>query len=48
LVACEESNQVFGSQEAVDWISGLPYFQGPHACQSTLHIGPGDQDFGSR
>jgi hypothetical protein len=42
LVACEESNQALGSQEAVDWIPGLPHFLGPHAHQSSLHTGPGD------
>jgi hypothetical protein len=42
LVACKESNQALGSQEAVDWISGLPHFLGPNARQSTLHTGPRD------
>jgi hypothetical protein len=31
LVACEESNQALGSQEAVDWIPGFLHFLGPHA-----------------
>jgi hypothetical protein len=28
-----------GSQEAIDWIPGLPHFLCPHARQSTLHTG---------
>jgi hypothetical protein len=40
LVAYEESNKALGSQEAVNWIPGLPHFLGPHARQSILHTGP--------
>jgi hypothetical protein len=42
LVVCEELNQALGSQEVVDWLSGLPHFLDPYARQSTLHIGPRD------
>jgi hypothetical protein len=42
LVACKQSNQALGSQEAVDWIPGLHPKCGPHARVSTLYTGPGD------
>jgi hypothetical protein len=42
LVACKESNQALGSQEAVDWIPGPSMRCVPHAAQSISRAGPGE------